>query len=96
MQFPHEAFHHSLAQSLASSGRTIAGLGQFLSAENDKDPRTNEQMIRRLRKRLSPQVIELISLLDSIGLELTLVPRRAGDVVDGDRQPTPKLSPPPE
>jgi hypothetical protein len=84
MQFPHETFHHALAQALANSGQTIAGLGRTLSEENGKLPRTNEMMVRRLRDRLNPQVIELIILLDALGLELTIVPKRAGGAVDGD------------
>jgi hypothetical protein len=86
MQFPHETFHHSLAQALANSGQTIAGLGRSLSEENGKFPRTNERMISRLRDRLNPQVIELITLLDALGLELAIVPKRAGGAVDGDRK----------
>jgi DNA-binding phage protein len=86
MQFPHESFHKSLIREIANSGQTIAGLGRTLSKENDKLPRTNERMIRRLRDRLNPQVMELITLLDALGLELTIVPRRVGGVVDGDRK----------
>jgi hypothetical protein len=76
-QYPHETFHTALVQALKSSGRTIPGLGHFLSAENDKAPRTNEQKVRRLLKRLSPEIIDLICLLDSIGLRLQIVPRDA-------------------
>jgi hypothetical protein len=75
--YPHEQFHAALVQALKSSGRTIPGLGHFLSAENDKAPRTNEQKVRRLLKRLSPEIIDLICLLDSIGLRLQIVPRDA-------------------
>ena len=76
-QYPHEIFHASLVAALKSSGRTIPGLGYFLSAENDKAPRTNEQKVRRLLKRLSPEIIDLICLLDSIGLKLQIAPRDA-------------------
>jgi hypothetical protein len=86
MNFPHKKFHRSLTREIANSGRTIAGLGRTLSKENDKLPRTNERMISRLRDRLNPQVIELIILLDALGLELAIVPRRAGGGVDGDRK----------
>jgi hypothetical protein len=82
MSFPHETFHRSLVREIANSGQTIAGLGRTLSRINDKLPRTNERMISRLRDRLNPQVIELIILLDALGLELTIVPRRAGDAVE--------------
>jgi hypothetical protein len=82
MQFPHETFHHSLAQALANSGQTIAGLGRSLSEENGKLPRTNEMMIRRLRDRLNPQVIELITLLDALGLELAIVQRGSSRSVE--------------
>jgi hypothetical protein len=86
MHFPHETFHRSLVREIANSGQTIAGLGRTLGRINDKLPRTNERMISRLRDRLNPQVIELIILLDALGLELTIVPRRAGGDVDGDRK----------
>jgi hypothetical protein len=87
-QYPHEQFHDDLVKALKSSGRTIAGLGAFLSAENDKDPRTNEQAVRRWFRRLPVQVIDLICLLDSIGLRLQIVPREAiGTQVESKSKP---------
>jgi hypothetical protein len=63
-------------------------LGAFLSAENDKDPRTNEQAVRRWFRRMPVQVIDLICLLDSIGLKLQIVPRDAiGAQVESKSKP---------
>jgi hypothetical protein len=75
MQYPHEKFHESVKNVMVSSGLTIAGLGRILSAENDKDPRTCEQQIRRLEKLLPYPVIELISFLDALGYDVTIKKR---------------------
>jgi hypothetical protein len=75
MNFPHEKFHEAIKTAMLSSGLTIAGLGRILSAENDKDPRTCEQQIRRLEKRLPYPVIELVSFLDALGYDVILKKR---------------------
>lgn len=74
-QHPHDRFHQSIVEALESSGFTIAELGRNLSEKNGKDPRTCEQQIRRLEKRLSVPVIELISVLDAFGYDVIIKKR---------------------
>ena len=71
-EYAHDRLHSAIAQALVDSGLTTAGLGMMWSAELDEAPRTCEQRVRRLRKRLPKQMIDIISLLDAIGCKLTL------------------------
>lgn len=75
MNYPHEKFHDSIKSAMLTSGLTIVDLSRILSAENDKDPRTCEQNIRRLKTRLPYPVIELISFMDALGYDVILKKR---------------------
>jgi hypothetical protein len=74
-QYPHDLLHQSIVNALADSRLTTTGLARILSAENDKAPRTCEQQIRRLEKRLPMPVIELVSFLDALGYDVILKKR---------------------
>lgn len=71
-KYAHDRLHSAIVKTLDESGLTIAGLGMLWSAEIDEAPRNCEQRVRRLRKRLPKQMVDLVSLLDAIGCKLTL------------------------
>jgi hypothetical protein len=73
--YPSDLFHAALSEAIQASGYSPTGLGQIWSAENDINPRTNEQRVRRLLEALPIQVVDLISLLDAIGYDVTIKKR---------------------
>jgi hypothetical protein len=76
VDYPADLFHQSVVRAIVASNETPARLGHLWSAENDANPRTNEQRIRRLVDALPIQVTDLISLMDALGYDVEISNRR--------------------
>jgi hypothetical protein len=72
---PADLFHRSLVQAIVESNKTPTRLGHIWSVENDVNPRTNEQRVRRLIDALPIQVTDLISLMDALDYDVLLKKR---------------------